>query len=341
MVVLGVIASAIGIAIALSINWFPAQSSQQAHQIDHLFDVLLVASVPVFVLVQSVVVFSVWKFRMRPGEELADGPPIHGNTRVEVLWTAAPALLLISLCSYAYIVLKRIEHNHPNAMKIEVVGQQFAWNFRYHQPGGKVVTSNALYLPKDKPVKFDVKSVDVIHSFWVPQFRIKTDAVPGITTHVRVTPNRVGSFPLVCAELCGLGHSTMRAPVHVLTQTAFAAWLKRQVSPAGAATNAAGAAPSGAGNASASALGKQVFTGSAGCSGCHTLADAGASGTIGPDLDKVLKGKTTAFIRQSIVAPNAFVEKGYPKNVMPQTFGKTLSKAQIDALVNYLARVAK
>src|SRR4051794_13411594 len=115
MVVVGVIASVIGIAIGLAIDWFPVQASTQAKQIDTLWDVLIIASVPFFVLVCVVVLFSVKEFRMRPGQEPLDGPPIHGNPRLEVIWTTIPAVLLVGLCSYAYIVLRDIEKTPANA----------------------------------------------------------------------------------------------------------------------------------------------------------------------------------------------------------------------------------
>jgi cytochrome c oxidase subunit 2 len=229
MLVIGVIASAIGVAIALSINWFPTQGSTQAKKIDELYDVLLVASVPVFVLVEVVVLYSVWKFRMKPGEELKDGPSIHGNTALEVIWTAVPALLIAALCTYAYIVLVDIEKKPKHEMVVNVTGQQFAWSFGYKpKGGGPPVTSDELYLPEGLSVDFHIKATDVIHDFWVPAFRLKSDAVPGITTKYRITPRRVGDYAVVCAELCGLGHSTMRAPVHVVSRAKFDAWLAKQ-----------------------------------------------------------------------------------------------------------------
>src|SRR3954447_20329453 len=109
MLVIGVVASAGGIAVALAIDWFPQVASTQGEKIDTLFDVLLVASVPIFVLVEVVVLYCVWKLRMRPGQELQDGPPIHGNTMLEVVWTTIPALILVGLCAYAYSVLHDIE----------------------------------------------------------------------------------------------------------------------------------------------------------------------------------------------------------------------------------------
>ena len=109
MVAIGVVASILGIIAGLLIDWFPVAASGEAKQIDTLWDVLLIASIPVFVMVMVVVLFSVWKFRMRPGEELLDGPPIHGNTRLEVIWTAIPAILLVGLCTYAFVVLEDVE----------------------------------------------------------------------------------------------------------------------------------------------------------------------------------------------------------------------------------------
>ena len=109
MLVIGAVASARGIGLGLLIDWFPTQASDVAGPIDRLWDVLLIVSVPIFVLVMTVVLYSVWRFRMRPGEELEDGPPIHGNTRLEVIWTAIPAIILVCLCSYAYVVLRDID----------------------------------------------------------------------------------------------------------------------------------------------------------------------------------------------------------------------------------------
>jgi cytochrome c oxidase subunit 2 len=233
MVLAGIVASAIGIAIGLSIHWFPTSASKQAGPIDTLYDVLIIVSVPFFVLVCTVVLFSVKNFRMRPGQEGEDGPPIHGDTRLEIVWTAIPALILVSLCTYAYLVLRDIEAKPAQAaseMRIGVFGQQFAWSYTYPADvtGAKPLTSDQLYLPLGRSVEFRIQARDVLHDFWVPVFRVKMDAVPGITTHYRVTPTRLGTYDVVCAELCGPGHSTMRSVVHVVPPAEFRAWLTRQ-----------------------------------------------------------------------------------------------------------------
>jgi cytochrome c oxidase subunit II len=230
MLIIGAVASALGIALALAIDWFPKVGSTQAQDIDDLFDVLLIASVPIFVLVQSIVLFSVWKFRMRPGEELKDGPPIHGNTMLEVVWTTIPALILVCLCAYAYVVLGDLEERKPGTMVVNVTGEQFAWTFQYPgENGAKAFKSDQLFLPANRPVEFKVRSKDVIHDFWVPEFRLKIDAVPGITTEYRVTTTgTTRAYPVVCAELCGLGHATMRQTAHVISQSEFESWMARK-----------------------------------------------------------------------------------------------------------------
>lgn len=369
MFVIGAIATAIGIPLALIVPWFPGQGSVQASRVDTLYDVLLVASVPVFVLVETVVLFSVWKFRMRPGEENKDGPPIHGNTRLEVLWTAGPAILIIGLCTYAYTVLHKNEESKKGETTVNVIGEQFAWLFSYPKGDGKAVVSPELYVAKDQPIVFRITSRDVIHAFWVPTFRTQLDAVPGITDTLRVTPTKLGNYPVVCAELCGNGHSLMRSTVHVLSRPAFQAWMAKQqpipapsdsfkgpnpssaVSPTASASSTPSSTPTpspGGSSTTTAAAGKAVFTGTAGCSSCHTLADAGATGTIGPNLgvrlvpDAKARGLALkAFIFESITKPNAFIAPGFKPNLMPSSFSQTLTPAQLQALVSYLASVTK
>jgi cytochrome c oxidase subunit II len=334
MLLIGAVASVLGIALALLIDWFPVPASEQAGTIDTLWDVLLIASVPVFVLVETIVLYCAIKFRMRPGEELKDGPPIHGNTKLEIIWTAIPAILLVGLCTYAYVVLTDIEKAEANSMNVRVVGEQFTWTFYYRGEGGDEIPSPQLYLPANTPVNFTVQSKDVIHDFFVPAFRMKIDAVPGIDTHLRVTTtDRLGDFPVVCAELCGLGHSTMRQSAHVMTREDFDAQLAEL-----ARGPAAGA---GGGGGGGETDGKTLFTDAAQpqtCDSCHTLADAGATGTTGPDLDKVLADLSEEQIRESIVEPDAEVTEGFAPGLMPR-YGDTLSQEQVDALVEYLMEV--
>jgi cytochrome c oxidase subunit 2 len=228
-----VIATAIGIVLSYVIKWFPVQASTQAHNTDTLYHVLVIASVPIFVLVVAVILYCVWQFRMKPGQELEDGPPIHGNTRLEVIWTAVPALLLLGLVSYSFVVLHNNEKK-PTVPEIvvEVTGQQFYWSYTYPRSvtRGAPLHTSQLYVPKGESVFFKMHSLDVIHAFWIPAFRLQEDVVPGITTSYRATPDRLGSYPVVCNLLCGVGHSLMRSTIHVVTPTAFNAWLKVKTS---------------------------------------------------------------------------------------------------------------
>jgi cytochrome c oxidase subunit II len=226
------IATGIGIGLSYAIHWFPVQASAQAKETDTLYHVLVIASVPIFVLVVSTILFSVYHFRMRPGQELQDGPPIHGNTRLEVLWTAIPALLLLGLVAYSFVVLRNNE-KAPAAgreITVNVTGQQFAWSYSYPSSvtGGAPLYTTQLYVPDNESVYFAIHSKDVIHAFWIPAFRLQIDAVPGITTHYRATPDRLGSYPVVCNLLCGVGHGLMRSRINVVTPAAFQAWIKSQ-----------------------------------------------------------------------------------------------------------------
>ncbi|MET0615198.1 MAG: cytochrome c oxidase subunit II [Thermoleophilaceae bacterium] len=328
MIGIGVFASLIGIAITLWIDWFPEPGSTSANKIDTLYDVLLICSVPVFVLVMTVAIYSVVRFRARPGDT-GDGAPIHGNTRLEVIWVTIPFLMVTALAIYGWITLDDIEAKQPNEMVVNVTGQQFTWTFQY--PDEKL-DAKELVLPVDRPVEFRIHTKDVIHSFWVPQFRLKSDAVPGLTTHVRVTPDREGNFEVVCTELCGLGHSTMRQFARVVPAGAFRSWVADQKKAASGGATGGGGGGQQAGGPDA----EQIFT-SAGCSGCHTLAEAGATAQVGPDLGKLGK-VSAAFIRTSIVDPNAKITKGYKPNIMPQDFKDRLSKEELDALVKYLLK---
>jgi len=240
--VCAVIAIAIGVVLSYVIQWFPAQASVQAHESDRLYHVLVLASIPIFVIVVTVVLYSVWQFQMKPGEELKDGPPIHGNTRLEVFWTAIPTVVLLGLVGYSFVVLRNDEKKPAKEIQIGVTGQQFAWSYAYPPSvtGGKALTSDQLYLPEGESVNFSLSAKDVIHAFWIPAFRIQEDVVPGITTHWRATPDRLGSYPVVCNLLCGLGHGLMRSTVHVVSESQFHAWIASQQSTsAGAGTSSA------------------------------------------------------------------------------------------------------
>jgi len=339
MALLSGVSTAVGIVIVLAIDWFPVQASTAAPQIDTLWDVLMIASVPVFVLVMSVALYSVFAFRAEPGD-LSDGAPIHGNTRLEVIWVTIPFIMVSALAVYGWVVLEDIEAKQTDPLIVNVNGQQFAWRFDYPEEGK--VKSTQLVLPKDRDVEFRVKTDDVLHDFWVPQFRLKTDAVPGLTTKVLLKPSRIGEYDVVCAELCGLGHSTMRAAVRVVTPEDFDAWIAKEQK----SETDGGAATAGGDEAAA---GKQLFT-ETGCNACHTLADAESSSAIGPGLDELSaaaekfgkqdKQSPEEYVKASIEDPGAFLVPNFNDGVMPADYAKQLSPEELDTLVKYLLSVS-
>ena len=215
------------VAVAVwSVPWEPEQASTQAGPIDTLYDVLALISAFVFAAVVSILIVSVVHFRKRSPDDLRDGEPLHGNTRLEVIWTTIPVILMVGTAIYSALVLLDIEDSKANERTVKVTAEQFAWTFEYTD--GRPFRTGELHLVKDTPYFFKLNAKDVLHSFWVPQFRMKKDAVPGIETDVRVTPTRLGRYTLTCAELCGLGHATMRATVVVESQAAFDVWAARQ-----------------------------------------------------------------------------------------------------------------
>ena len=191
-------------------------------------------------LVTTVVLFSIWRWRMRPGEERLDGPPIHGNTQLEVIWTALPAALIASLVVYAAIVLHDIGVKKPGEIKIGVIGQQWEWRFTYpsfHDAQGKPIVALQRQLPVNQPVDFRINSVDVIHTFWVPAFRLQEDAVPGITTGFRATPDRLGSYPMIRSAVrirtFDHAHNAPHRHRRAVQQLAGRAWIRGGLHRAG------------------------------------------------------------------------------------------------------------
>ncbi len=224
-----VVAAIIVVTVVTSVvmlipDWNGIQASSEAGPIDTLMEVMIVLSSFVFAIVMVMLVYSVWKYRAKPGDE-SDGAPIHGNTKLEITWTLIPTIIVLFGAGYSWVVLDDIEAREPDRLKVDVTGQQFKFTFEYPEEG---IRSNELHVPIDRQVEFEMTALDVIHSFWVPEWRMKKDLVPGLVTSVSVTPDRLGTYSLVCAELCGLGHSTMRSPVVVESTEDFERWVAEQ-----------------------------------------------------------------------------------------------------------------
>ncbi len=332
LVLIGLIAGAIATAVAIFIPWLPDPASKQAQRIAFVYWFATVISLVIFAVVAAILVYAVFNFRAKPGD-MSDGPPIHGNTTIEIIWTVIPAILVTSIAIVSAIVLAQNGHAGSNPLVVRVFAQQFAWQFEY--PNGK--SYPVLRVPINRGVRLEITSKDVIHSFWVPQFSQKQDAVPGQINTLVITPTRLGRFPVICTELCGLGHALMRSWAFVMGKAAYHTWY----------VGSPQTAPGPAGGAGVS-TGAAIFT-SNGCGACHTFTPIpAATGKVGPSLDdlsaaaKVAGQPLVDFIRQSIIDPNAYIAPGYQPNVMPGTFKHTIvPPSAIEVLVQYLAKNTK
>src|SRR5919108_4114184 len=302
---IGVVAGGIAAAVALALPWLPKPASKEAHRIDDVFWFVTIICIAIFAIVVAALLYAVVRFRARPDDD-TDGPPTHGHTGLEIAWTVIPTLLVTAIGIYSAIVLAQDDALGKNVLRINVTAQQFAWSFTY--PESQNLTTGTLRVPVGRSILLTFTAKDVIHSFWVPEWGQKQDTVPGIHPTLHITPTRTGRFPVICTELCGLGHATMRTWVYVMTENAWHTWVKGQTK----ATTSPSTAVSGA----------AVFKNNP-CGSCHTLTAAGAKGTVGPDLDKLpqyaaqAKQPLESFIHDSIVDPNKYVQPGFHPNIMP------------------------
>ncbi len=236
LAIIGVVVGALCVLVAVLIDWLPDAAALEADRVDTLLWWTVWVSIAVFTVVVTFLIYSIWRFRAPPGYE-EDGADIHGHTLLEVVWTAIPAVIIGGTAVWATMVLldnERIAKADGGPVRIDVLAQQFAWEFTYPEAG---IQTGVLKVPAGRQVVLTLRSADVIHDFFVYETRIKGDAVPGITNDlVRFTmkPETVGkSYPIVCAELCGAGHSVMRARLDVLSQADYDKWLNDAKATAG------------------------------------------------------------------------------------------------------------
>ncbi|MEO8092949.1 MAG: cytochrome c oxidase subunit II [bacterium] len=243
--------SAVMSVFLLQFDWFGPAGSEEAEPIDRLFDVMVVLSSVVFSIVVVMFGYAVWRYRAKPGDE-SDGEPIHGNTRLEIAWTVIPTVIVLFGAGYSWVILDEIEEPAPASerMQVNVTAQQFKWTFEYPDEG---VTSNELHVPVGTQLELHLTALDVLHSFWVPEWRIKRDVVPQgagsdeVDDVVSVTPDALGTYSVICTELCGTGHSTMRAFAYVQSDQDFDAWISKEAAaqaPAGGGETGGGTAGS-------------------------------------------------------------------------------------------------
>jgi cytochrome c oxidase subunit 2 len=313
--------------VAVLLPWLPTPASKEAHRIDNVFWFVTIICIVIFAIVVAALLYAIVRFRARPDDD-TDGPPTHGHTGLEIAWTIIPTLLVTAIGIYSAVVLAQDDALGKNVLRINVTAQQFAWSFSY--PDANNLTTGTLRVPQGRSILLTFTAKDVIHSFWVPEWSQKQDTVPGLHPTLHITPTRTGRFPVICTELCGLGHATMRTWAIVMTPSAYAAWIKSQTK----ATSSPSTGVSGA----------AVFKNNP-CGSCHTLSAAGTTGKVGPDLDKLPQYAAQAhqplpqFIHDSIVDPNKYVQPGYHPNIMPPF--SSLPKDQLDALVQYLIQSSK
>lgn len=305
----------------------PVAASTQAITVDNLFTVQWIAMSFLFSLIVVPLFYSLIVFRRPKGDD-TDAAHMEGNTKLEVTWTVLPLIAVISLAFLGGKSLAETRRVDPQAMEVKVTAFQWAWKFAY--AGYSNVTTDKLYLPVDKQVVLRMNSLDVIHSFWVPEFRLKQDLVPGQETSLRITPDRLGDYKVRCAELCGTSHSYMEAPVIVMTEGDFDSTLKQLQAEAEAA------AASGVPDA---ARGQEVYQ-TFGCKACHTTD---GSPLIGPTW-RGLYGSTVtladgsrvtvddAYIIQSIRDPNAQIVAGFAPG-MPTL---PLTDLQVKDVIEYI-----
>jgi cytochrome c oxidase subunit 2 len=308
-----------------SIGLLPTQASLQAVSIDRLLNIHLWLISFLFSLIVVTLLYSLVVFRRKKGET-GDGAHIDGNTRLEIFWTMIPLFVVVFLAYLGAQSLGETRRVDPTALQVEVLGGQWFWSFTYPDYG---VTTDALYLPVNRQVLLRMTSADVIHSFWVPEFRVKQDLVPGETTELRITPTLPGEYKVLCAELCGASHAYMEAKVYVVSQEEFTAWIEQQASQVSLDPVQRGRK-----------LANQY------CVACHSVD---GSAKVGPtwkglaDSEVPLADGTTIladaeYLRTSIVNPNLHIVAGYQPNVMPN-FAEILDQTQVEDLVAYIQSV--
>ncbi len=301
----------------------PIQASLQSLSIDWLWHWQIMAISFLFALIVVPMAYSMIVFRRKKGDT-SDGEHIEGNTTLEIVWTVVPlfaVLILAYMGSYSLGEIRRVD---PNAIVIRVKAQQFTWTFEYPEYG---IVSSELHLPVNQQVVLKMESADVIHSFWVPEFRVKQDVVPGRVTEYRITPILVGDYKVRCAELCGASHAYMENPVIVDTKADYDAWIANQQAVA-----AANQTPEGLGKA---------LTIKNGCIGCHSVDGTKMTGPTWFGLfgSKVeLTDGTTvvadeAYITKSILEPKAQEVAGFSPTTMPAF---TLTEAEIANIIAYI-----
>ena len=311
----------------MAVGLMPVAASAQAGPIDWLWNLEMMVISFLSALIIVPLIYSLIVFRRKKGDT-QDAEHVEGNTNLEITWTVIPLFLVMVFAYLGAGNLSAIRRVDPEAMVVKVTGIQWSWKFEYPAYG---VTSTELHLPEGKQVLLQMTSNDVIHSFWVPEFRVKQDLVPGRITELRITPTLVGNYKVRCAELCGTSHAYMEGPVIVSAQADFDAWMAEQVKLA----EEAAATPEGRG---------QALVLANGCAACHSVTGAagigptwlGLFGHEVPLADGTTVTADEAYLHESIKAPQAKIVAGFENQLMP-TYGFT--DEQINDIVAYIKTI--
>jgi len=329
--VLVVIVTLLVILLLTSTNLLPGLASEEGAFVDEMFRAQIYVIAFIFSLIVVFILYSVVVFRQKPGDE-SEGQYIKGNTALEIGWTLVPLVIVMIFATWGALHLAEVTAGEEGERVVEVTGFQFGWRFDYPDAG---VSSDELWLPLNRQALFRITSRDVIHSFWVPEFRVKQDAVPGRWTELRVKPTETGDYRLRCAELCGYAHAAMISRVVVVEPAAFEAWLqgKAVAQPTGDDTTPAGRGA--------------MLVQDNGCTSCHSvdgtpLVGPSWQGVFGSERQLEDGSTVTAdeeYLRRAILDPGSQVVAGFP-NVMPAAYN-FLPEEDITAMVEYIKTLSR
>jgi cytochrome c oxidase subunit 2 len=328
-VIVGILVILMTVALIVGLDnasLLPVQASAQAISIDWMWDWEVVAMAFLASIIIVPAAYSMIVFRRKKGDT-TDAEHMEGNAKLEIAWTAFPLVLVVIYAYMGAYSLAEVRRIEPTAMVVKVTARQFSWTFEYPEYGG--IISPELHLPEGQPVILKMESRDVIHSFWVPEFRVKQDVVPGRVTEYRITPTMIGSYKVRCAELCGSGHYRMEHDVFITNEETFDRWVQEQQAILAAQLQT----PEGQG---------QLLTVRNGCTGCHSVDGSLGTGptwfnlygSVVPLDDGSTVIADDAFIHESILDPSARIVAGYPSpSLMPRY---EFSEEEIANIIAYI-----
>ncbi|HFQ93843.1 MAG TPA: cytochrome c oxidase subunit II [Anaerolineae bacterium] len=303
----------------------PTPASSQAAIIDNFTNIHFALQAFLFSLIMVLVLYSVFVFRLKDGEEDEYGTHVEGHTALEIIWTILPVIVVILFGIYAIFILNEILAPQPDEVTVNVNARQWSWSFSYPELDGK--GSDELVLLVNQPVVLEMQTEDVIHNFWVPEFRVKQDLLPGSVEVLRFTPTEVGEYKVRCAEICGLQHSTMRAPVRVVDQATWDAFQEEMLAQPniGELTQV-----------ERGALWAQEF----GCQGCHSVDGSPGAGPTWLGVygreETMTDGSTItvdeAYLKESMLDPNKLIVEGFNPNVMPNNFAERFAEREAEVM---------